>query len=46
MNCKVELWVAGKVFYDFVRANSYDEAVRVAQNRNPNARILRVNAIV
>jgi hypothetical protein len=44
MKCKVELIVAGKVFYESVYARDYDEARQVAIARNPNARIIGVNA--
>ena len=44
MKCKVELIVAGKVFYEAVHARDYDEARQVALARNPNARVVSVNA--
>ena len=44
MKCKVELIVAGKVFYESVHARDYDEARQVALARNPNARVIGVNA--
>ena len=44
MKCKVELIVAGKVFYESVHARDYDEARQVALARNPNATVIRVNA--
>ena len=43
MKCKVELIVAGKVFYESVHARDYDEARQVALARNPNARVIGVN---
>ena len=46
MKCKVELYVAGKVFTEDVHARNYDEARQVAVARNPNARVLGVNARV
>tara|TARA_B100000212_G_scaffold316325_1_gene271139 strand:+ start:104 stop:265 length:162 start_codon:yes stop_codon:yes gene_type:complete len=44
MKCKVELIVAGKVFNESVHARNYDEAREVALARNPNARVISVNA--
>ena len=44
MKCKVELIVAGKVFYESVHARDYAEAEQVALARNPNATVIRVNA--
>ena len=45
MKCKVELYVAGKTFYESVHARDYDEARQVALARNPNARIISVTAV-
>ena len=44
MKHKVELYVAGRVFNEQVYAKNYDEARQVAVARNPNARVLGVNA--
>ena len=44
MRCQVKLFVAGKVFTEDVQARNYDEARQVAVARNPNARVLGVNA--
>ena len=44
MKCEVQLYVAGKVFTEQVYAIDYEEARRVALARNPNARIVSVNA--
>ena len=44
MKCEVQLYVAGKVFTEQVYAVDYEEARRVAHARNPNARIVSVNA--
>ena len=44
MKCEVQLYVAGKVFTEQVHAVDYDEARRVALARNPNARVVSVNA--
>ena len=46
MKCEVKLFVAGKVFSEEVYARNYDEARQVAVARNPNARVLGVNARV
>ena len=45
MRCRVQLIVAGQVFNEEVRAVDYQEARQVALARNPNARIISVNAI-
>ena len=44
MKCKVELIVAGKVFYESVHARDYQDAREVALARNPNATVVSVNA--
>ena len=44
MKCKVELYVAGKVFYETVHARDYQDAKQVALARNPNATVVSVNA--
>ena len=45
MRVKVEPIVAGQVFTEEVRAVDYQEARQVALARNPNARIISVNAV-
>jgi hypothetical protein len=45
MKCKVELYVAGKVFYELVEARDYQDAKRTALARNPTARVISVNAV-
>ena len=45
MRVKVALIVAGQVFTEEVRAVDYQEARQVALARNPNARIISVNAV-
>ncbi len=44
MVCEVQLYVAGQVFSETVRAVNYQEARQVALARNPNARVVSVNA--
>ena len=44
MVCEVKLYVAGKVFYETVHARDYSEARQVALARNPNAKVMGVNA--
>ena len=44
MRCEVKLFVAGKVFSEEVHARNYDEARQVGVARNPNARVIGVNA--
>jgi hypothetical protein len=44
MKCKVQLYVAGKVFYELVEARDYQDAKRTALARNPSATVVSVNA--
>jgi hypothetical protein len=41
---EVKLYVAGQVFSEEVRARNYNEAKQVALARNPNAKVISVNA--
>jgi hypothetical protein len=45
MRCKVQLYVAGKVFDEIVEARDYDDAKRTAIARNPSAKIISVTAV-
>ena len=45
MRCKVQLIVAGQVFYEEVRAIDYQEARQVALARNPNATVISVTTV-
>ena len=45
MRCKVQLYVAGKVFYEEVEVRNYQEARETALARNPNAKVMGVTAI-
>jgi hypothetical protein len=45
MRCKVQLYVAGKVFYEEVQARDYQEARQVALARNPNAKVVSVTGV-
>jgi hypothetical protein len=45
MRCKVQLYVAGKVFDEIVEARDYDAAKRTAIARNPTAKVISVTAI-
>jgi len=45
MKCKVQLYVAGKVFDEIVEARDYQEARQVALARNPNAKIVNITAV-
>ena len=45
MRCKVQLYVAGKVFDEYVEARDYQEARQVALARNPNADVISVTAV-
>ena len=44
MKCEVQLYVAGKVYSEILEARNYQEARQVALARNPNARVVSVNA--
>ena len=44
MRHKVQLYVAGKTFYEYMEARDYQEARQVALARNPNADVISVNA--
>lgn len=46
MRCKVQLYVAGTVFYEEVQARDYYEARKVALARNPGAQVLSVNSVL
>jgi hypothetical protein len=46
MKCKVQLYVAGKVFDEIVEARDYQDAKRTALARNPSAKVLGVNAVM
>jgi hypothetical protein len=45
MRCKVQLYIAGKVFYEEVEARDYQDAKRTALARNPTAKVIAVNAV-
>jgi hypothetical protein len=45
MKCKVQLYVAGKVFDEIVEANNYNDAKKTALARNPTAKVVGVTAI-
>jgi len=45
MRCKVQLYVAGKVFDEIVEARDYQDAKQTALARNPNAKVISVTAI-
>lgn len=45
MRCKVQLYVAGKVFDEIVEARDYEDAKRTALARNPSAKVVGVTAI-
>ena len=44
MKCEVKLFKAGTVFKEEVIAKDYQDARQVALARNPNAKIVGVNA--
>lgn len=45
MKCRVQLYVAGKVFDELVEARDYDDAKRTALARNPSAKVIGVTAV-
>ncbi|MGA1433738.1 MAG: hypothetical protein ACO32T_08205 [Candidatus Nanopelagicaceae bacterium] len=45
MRCKVQLYVAGKVFDEIVEAKDYQDAKRTALARNPTAKVMGVTAV-
>ncbi len=45
MRCKVQLYVAGKVFAEIVEAKDYNDAKRTALARNPSAKVIGVTAV-
>ena len=45
MRCKVQLYVAGKVFDEIVEARDYEDAKRTALARNPTAKVVSVTAV-
>ncbi len=45
MRCKVQLYVAGKVFDEIVEARDYNDAKQTALARNPTAKVISVTAI-
>lgn len=46
MRCKVQLYVAGKVFDEIVEAKNYNDARETALARNPTAKVVGVTAIL
>jgi hypothetical protein len=45
VKCKIQIYVAGKVFDELVEARDYQEARQVALARNPNAKVIGVTAV-
>jgi len=45
MKCKVQLYVAGKVFDEIVEARDYADAKRTALARNPTAKVIGITAV-
>ena len=45
MRCKVQLYVAGKVFDEIVEARDYKDARETALARNPKAKVIGVTAV-
>ena len=45
MRCEVKLYVAGRIYSEFVEAPNYQEAREVATVRIPHAKVMSVNAV-
>lgn len=45
MRCKVQLYIAGKLFHEIVEAKDYQDARQTALARNPTAKVVGVTAI-
>jgi hypothetical protein len=45
MRCKVQLYVAGKVFDEIVEARDYQDAKQTALARNPTAKVISVTVV-
>ena len=45
MKCRVKLYSAGKIHYEDMYCNGYDQAKKIAQSRYPTAKIVSVNAV-
>jgi hypothetical protein len=45
MKCKVQLYVAGRLFYETVEARDYKDARETALARNPKAKVIGVNVV-
>jgi len=45
MKCKVQLYVAGKVFDEIVICRDYQHARHIALARNPGAQVIGVTAV-
>lgn len=45
MRCQVQLYVAGKTFYEEMEAVDYQHARQIALARNPGATVVSVNAV-
>ena len=45
MRCKVQLYIAGKVFDEIVEARDYKDARETALARNPKAKVIGVTAV-
>ena len=45
MKCKVQLYVAGKVFHEIVEARDYKDARETALARNPTAKVMGVTTV-
>ncbi len=45
MKVRVQLYVAGKVFYEDVIARNYEDAKQTALARNPTAKVVSVTAV-
>ena len=45
MRCRVQMYVAGRVFNEEVEARNYQQAKETALARNPTAKVMGVTAV-
>ena len=46
MKCKVKLLTAGKIHYEYMICNGYEEAKKIALSRNPFSVVVSTNALM
>ena len=45
MKWKIDLYVAGKMFQEYVEAANRSDAIQTAKARNPKARVISTNVV-